>query len=111
MPGWQLARSAATIAIRWRGDLDHCDATFGERHQCAALDEPVRLLLTGDEGIPHETSANGTEIHSSTPLPGMQREWNCSTGFLQPNKWYMVLKYNSGGTMQIVFRQGLYSDC
>ena len=49
MPGWQLARSAATIAIRWRGDLDHCDATFGERHQCAALDEPVRLLLTGDE--------------------------------------------------------------
>ena len=49
MPGWKLARSEPTIAIRWREDLDHCDATFGEWHIGAALDEPVRLLLTGDE--------------------------------------------------------------
>src|SRR6266511_5964624 len=59
MPSWKRARSRAEVAIRWPQSLNYCDATFCEMHMGASPREPVRLLLTGDEGVrftnAHET--------------------------------------------------------
>src|SRR6266511_1942727 len=51
MPSWKRARSRAEVAIRWPQSLNYCDATFCEMHMGASPREPVRLLLTGDEGL------------------------------------------------------------